>query len=167
MIDFVNLKIKSVQSFRDAHRGRMYVCVHKGERLYVKEYLCLYCIFFKKKANRSFKSIRRLYNTSLLFVVTGDYTSSSGMNCAMTVSSNLLEVRPLIGTRVEPKFSPWARPAQMIKLPQVANQHIRFCWRAAALQLTCRGGPAADRQRGKRDGIKARHGRATADRFHR
>jgi hypothetical protein len=49
MIDFVNLKIKSVQSFRDAHRGRMSVCVHKGGRLYVKEYLCLYCIFKKKK----------------------------------------------------------------------------------------------------------------------
>jgi hypothetical protein len=27
MTDFVNPKIKSVQSFRGAHRGRIYVCV--------------------------------------------------------------------------------------------------------------------------------------------
>jgi hypothetical protein len=41
MIDFVNLKIKPTQYFRDAHRDRVYVCVYMGECSYVYEYLCL------------------------------------------------------------------------------------------------------------------------------
>jgi hypothetical protein len=41
MTDFVNPKIKSVQSFRVAHRGRIYVCVHKDECSYVYKYLRL------------------------------------------------------------------------------------------------------------------------------
>jgi hypothetical protein len=46
LIDFMNLKIKSAQSFRGAHRGRVCVrvCVHRGECSYVYEYLCLYCV---------------------------------------------------------------------------------------------------------------------------
>jgi hypothetical protein len=47
VIDFVNFKIKSVQSFRCAHRDRICVCIYKGECLYVYEYLCLYCVFKK------------------------------------------------------------------------------------------------------------------------
>jgi hypothetical protein len=46
--DFVNLKIKSAQSFRVAHRGRVYVCVHRSECSYVYEYLYLYRISQKK-----------------------------------------------------------------------------------------------------------------------
>jgi hypothetical protein len=37
--DFVNLKIKTAQSFRYTHKNRMYVCVHKGECSYMYEYL--------------------------------------------------------------------------------------------------------------------------------
>jgi hypothetical protein len=47
--DFVNLKIKLVQSFRGAHMGRVYVCVHKDECSYVYIYLCLYCVSKKSK----------------------------------------------------------------------------------------------------------------------
>jgi hypothetical protein len=42
MTDFVNLKIKPAQSFKNAHRDRM--CVHSVECSYVYEYLCLYCV---------------------------------------------------------------------------------------------------------------------------
>jgi hypothetical protein len=48
MTDFVNLKIKSAQSFGCAHRGSVCVCVHRGECSYVYEYLCLYCVSKKK-----------------------------------------------------------------------------------------------------------------------
>jgi hypothetical protein len=44
MTDFVNLKIKSAQSFEGAHRGRVCVCVHRGECSYVYKYLRLYCV---------------------------------------------------------------------------------------------------------------------------
>jgi hypothetical protein len=42
--DFVNLKINLTQSFGGAHRGKVCVCVHRGECLYVYEYLRLYYI---------------------------------------------------------------------------------------------------------------------------
>jgi hypothetical protein len=44
--DFMNLKIKSTQSFRGVHRDRMCmrVFIHRGECSYVYEYLCLYCV---------------------------------------------------------------------------------------------------------------------------
>jgi hypothetical protein len=57
--DFVNLKIKLIQSFKSAHRdrvcvcafieisahrGRMYVCVHRNEYSYMYEYHYLYCV---------------------------------------------------------------------------------------------------------------------------
>jgi hypothetical protein len=48
MTDFVNLKIKSAQSFEGAHRGRVCVCVHRGECSYVYKYLRLYCVSQKK-----------------------------------------------------------------------------------------------------------------------
>jgi hypothetical protein len=41
VIDFVNLKIKSTQSFKCTYRGRMYTRVFIGEYSYVYEYLCL------------------------------------------------------------------------------------------------------------------------------
>jgi hypothetical protein len=47
MIDFVNLKIKSDQSFRGAYRSMIYVHMF-DEWLYVYEYLCLYCVSKKK-----------------------------------------------------------------------------------------------------------------------
>jgi hypothetical protein len=37
-------KIKSAQSFRCAHKSRVYVCVHRGEYLYMYEYLRLYYV---------------------------------------------------------------------------------------------------------------------------
>jgi hypothetical protein len=37
--DFVNLKIKTAQSFRCAHKNRMCVCVYKDEYSYMYEYL--------------------------------------------------------------------------------------------------------------------------------
>jgi hypothetical protein len=42
--DFVNLKIKSTQSFGCAHRGRLYVCVYMSECSYVYKYLYLYYV---------------------------------------------------------------------------------------------------------------------------
>jgi hypothetical protein len=48
--DFVNLKIKTAQSFKCTHRGRMCVCVHISEWSYIYEYLYLY-IFSKKNKN--------------------------------------------------------------------------------------------------------------------
>jgi hypothetical protein len=47
MTDFVNLRMKSVQSFRRTYRGRLCVCVYKTEYSYVYEYLYLYCVFKK------------------------------------------------------------------------------------------------------------------------
>jgi hypothetical protein len=44
VINFVNLKIKLTQSFRDAHRDRVFMCVHKSECSYMYEYLYLYCV---------------------------------------------------------------------------------------------------------------------------
>jgi hypothetical protein len=43
VIDFVNLKIKSTQSFGCAHRVRC-AYVHRSEYLYIYEYLYLYYI---------------------------------------------------------------------------------------------------------------------------
>jgi hypothetical protein len=47
MTDFVNLKIKPTQSFRDAHRDMMYICVfiRLSKHIYIYLYLC----FLKKK----------------------------------------------------------------------------------------------------------------------
>jgi hypothetical protein len=44
---FVNLKINPIQSFRYAHRGRVYVCVHKSKCSYVYEYLRFNRVFRK------------------------------------------------------------------------------------------------------------------------
>jgi hypothetical protein len=42
--DFVNLNIKSTQSFRCAHRGQMCAYIHKSDYSYVYMYLRLYCV---------------------------------------------------------------------------------------------------------------------------
>jgi hypothetical protein len=51
LTDFVNLKIKSDQSFGCAHIGRLCVCIHRDECLYMYEYLRLYCVTYLKKGN--------------------------------------------------------------------------------------------------------------------
>jgi hypothetical protein len=42
--DFVNLKIKSAQSFKCAHKYSVYTCAHKSECSYKYNYLYLYCV---------------------------------------------------------------------------------------------------------------------------
>jgi hypothetical protein len=44
--DFVNLKIKSAQSFRDAHRGKMCVRVFIGVSATCMN-ICIYTVFLK------------------------------------------------------------------------------------------------------------------------
>jgi hypothetical protein len=53
LINFVNLKIKSTQSFGCAHRDKIYVYVFRGEWLYVYEYLCLCDIKREYQMNRT------------------------------------------------------------------------------------------------------------------
>jgi hypothetical protein len=47
--DFVNLKIKPAQSFRGAHRGRMYVRVFIGVSAHTCMSICVCIVFLKKK----------------------------------------------------------------------------------------------------------------------
>jgi hypothetical protein len=57
MIDFVNFKIKLVQSFRDAHRGMM--CIYMF--IEVSTHMCIsicVCIVFLKKDKRAFDPVR-------------------------------------------------------------------------------------------------------------
>jgi hypothetical protein len=44
VIDFVNLKIKLTQSFRDVHKDKICIYIYKNRYLYVYEYLHLYCV---------------------------------------------------------------------------------------------------------------------------
>jgi hypothetical protein len=44
VIDFMNLKIKSAQSFGCTRKVRVYVCVDRGKYSYMYKYLRLYCI---------------------------------------------------------------------------------------------------------------------------
>jgi hypothetical protein len=46
--DFVNLKIKPTQSFRGAHRGRIYVCVFIGVSAHTYMSICVCTVFLKK-----------------------------------------------------------------------------------------------------------------------
>jgi hypothetical protein len=46
--DFVNLKIKPAQSFRGAHRGRMYVRVFIGVSARTCMSICVCIVFLKK-----------------------------------------------------------------------------------------------------------------------
>jgi hypothetical protein len=49
VIDFVNLKIKPVQSFRGTHRGRVCVRVFIGVSTRTCMNICIYTIFLNKK----------------------------------------------------------------------------------------------------------------------
>jgi hypothetical protein len=55
--EFVNLKIKSDQSFRDAHRSRMCVYIYRVECSYMS--ICVYNIFLKKMGSVSYDSPTR------------------------------------------------------------------------------------------------------------
>jgi hypothetical protein len=48
MTDFINLKIKSVQFFRDAHMIRMYVHMFIGVSVYTCINIYVYIMFLKK-----------------------------------------------------------------------------------------------------------------------
>jgi hypothetical protein len=52
MIDFVNLKIKSIQSFRDAHKNRLCTCVFIWMSAH-SIYICI--VLIKKHASESCK----------------------------------------------------------------------------------------------------------------
>jgi hypothetical protein len=45
--DFVNLKIKSAQSFKYVHRDRIYIHIFIEMSAYIYKYLYLYCILKK------------------------------------------------------------------------------------------------------------------------
>jgi hypothetical protein len=53
VIDFVNFKIKSIQSFKDAYRDRMYVHIFIGVNAYTHISICISTMFLKK--SRSFR----------------------------------------------------------------------------------------------------------------
>jgi enoyl-[acyl-carrier-protein] reductase (NADH) len=46
VIDFMNLKIKLTQPFRDTHRDRVYVCIHRSAYSYIS--ICVFTMFLKK-----------------------------------------------------------------------------------------------------------------------
>jgi hypothetical protein len=48
MIDFMNFKIKLTQSFRFAHRGRVYVRMFIGVSAHIYMNICVYSVFLKK-----------------------------------------------------------------------------------------------------------------------
>jgi hypothetical protein len=48
MTDFVNLKIKPTQSFRCAHRSRVYVRVFIGMSVHICMNICVCTMFLKK-----------------------------------------------------------------------------------------------------------------------
>jgi hypothetical protein len=73
--EFVNLKIKSAQSFKDAYRGRIYVRVFIGECLYIYIYIYKYYTIFKKtRGNTEYleKKIRRRW---ISFPSSGGHTT--------------------------------------------------------------------------------------------
>jgi hypothetical protein len=51
VIDFVNLKIKSAQSFRDAHSDRVCVRVFIGVGAHTCMSICVCIVFLKKRKN--------------------------------------------------------------------------------------------------------------------
>jgi hypothetical protein len=48
MTDFVNLNIKPTQSFRDAHKGRIYVRIFLEMSAHTCMSICVYTVFLKK-----------------------------------------------------------------------------------------------------------------------
>jgi hypothetical protein len=57
MTNFVNLKIKSTQSFRGAHRGKVYVCAFIEVSTHMYMSICIYTVFFLKKMKGNFSSL--------------------------------------------------------------------------------------------------------------
>jgi hypothetical protein len=58
--DFVNLKIKSTQSFRCAYKSKMYVCIYRSECSYIYKYLYLYYISEKSLTYKCANEFNRL-----------------------------------------------------------------------------------------------------------
>jgi hypothetical protein len=46
MTDFINLKIKSVKSFKYAYRGKVCVCIFIGVSVYMCMSIWIYSVFF-------------------------------------------------------------------------------------------------------------------------
>jgi hypothetical protein len=65
VIDFVNLKIKSTQSFRYTHRGRMYIYVFIWVITHTCMSICVYTVFLKKESKGWFNIS---YNTVFLIL---------------------------------------------------------------------------------------------------
>jgi hypothetical protein len=57
MTNFVNLKIKPGQSFRGAHRGKVYVCMFIEVSTHMYMSICIYTVFFFKKMKGNFSSL--------------------------------------------------------------------------------------------------------------
>jgi hypothetical protein len=55
--DFMNLKIKLIQSFENTHRGRVCVCAYIGEYLYTYEYLRVYYVSKKIVKHLQFQKL--------------------------------------------------------------------------------------------------------------
>jgi hypothetical protein len=53
IIDFMNLKIKSTQSFRDAHRGKLCVHMFIGVSAHTCMSIYIYTVFLKKNLHIS------------------------------------------------------------------------------------------------------------------
>jgi hypothetical protein len=56
--DFMNLKIKLAQSFRDDHISRIYMCVfiEMSTHIYIYMSICIYTVFLYKKEKRKTKA---------------------------------------------------------------------------------------------------------------
>jgi hypothetical protein len=61
--NFVNLKIKSSQSFGGAHKGRIHVCVFIGVSVHTCMSICVYTVCLKKKKKKKKKKKRHFDNT--------------------------------------------------------------------------------------------------------
>jgi hypothetical protein len=81
VVDFMNLKIKPVQSFRDAHRGRMYVYVYRSECSYMYKYLYLYCV-----------SKKNLHCTTMVFPIQDP--TCNRFTCVFLIAPGLIAERP-------------------------------------------------------------------------
>jgi hypothetical protein len=58
MTDFMNFKIKLVQSFRCAYRDRMYVYIFIGVSVHTCINICVYTIFLKKEKRMEGRKVR-------------------------------------------------------------------------------------------------------------
>jgi hypothetical protein len=68
LTNFMNLRIKSVQSFRYVHINMVCMCIHMGEYLYMYKYLCLcYLTSWKKIYYVINLSYTQIYTILFLF----------------------------------------------------------------------------------------------------